>query len=74
MSIADFSQVALRYIVFVDLPELGDKFDSKDSFRSVKSIKVASNVYAPMGGKVLEVNKALAEKPGLMNGSAKEDA
>ncbi len=74
VGITDFAQAALGDIVFVDLPEPGDEFDAKDSFGSVESVKAASDVYAPVGGKVLEANEALTDEPGLVNSSAEEDA
>ena len=74
IGITDFAQAALGDIVFVDLPEPGDEFDAKDSFGSVESVKAASDVYAPISGKVLEVNEALVDEPGLVNSSAEDDA
>lgn len=74
VGITDFAQAALGDIVFVDLPELGDEFEAKDSFGSVESVKAASDVYAPVGGKVLEVNEALTDEPGLVNQSPEDDA
>ena len=74
IGITDFAQAALGDIVFVDLPEQGDEFDAKDSFGSVESVKAASDVYAPISGKVLEVNESLVDEPGLVNTSAEDDA
>ena len=72
--ITDFAQAALGDIVFVDLPEPGDDFDAKDSFGSVESVKAASDVYAPITGKVLENNEKLVDEPGLVNSNAEDDA
>ena len=58
----------------MDLPEPGDEFEARDSFGSVESVKAASDVYAPVSGKVLEVNEALNDEPGLVNTSAEGDA
>lgn len=74
VGITDFAQAALGDIVFVDLPEPGDEFEAKDSFGSVESVKAASDVYAPISGKVLEVNESLTDEPGLVNTSAEDDA
>lgn len=60
--------------MFVDLPEVGDEFEKGDSFGSVESVKAASDVYAPVSGKVVEVNEALSDEPGLVNSSAEEGA
>ncbi len=74
IGITDFAQAALGDIVFVDLPTPGDTFSAKDSFGSVESVKAASDVYAPVSGKVLEVNESLSDEPGLVNSSAEDDA
>jgi glycine cleavage system H protein len=74
VGITDFAQSALGDIVFVDLPGVGDKFEAKDSFGSVESVKAASDVYAPVSGEVLEVNEALTDEPGLVNTSAEDNA
>jgi glycine cleavage system H protein len=67
VGITDFAQSALGDIVFVDLPEVGDEFEKGDSFGSVESVKAASDVYAPVGGKILEVNENIADDPSLVN-------
>lgn len=72
--ITDFAQAALGDIVFVDLPDVGDEFEKGDSFGSVESVKAASDVYSPVSGKVVEVNDALSDEPGLVNSSAEEGA
>mmetsp|Transcript_21492 Transcript_21492/g.45202 ORF Transcript_21492/g.45202 Transcript_21492/m.45202 type:complete len:163 (+) Transcript_21492:95-583(+) len=74
IGITDFAQAALGDIVFVDLPEPGDDFEAKDSFGSVESVKAASDVYAPVSGKVTEINENLSDEPGLVNTSAESDA
>lgn len=74
VGITDFAQAALGDIVFVDLPEPDDEFEAKDSFGSVESVKAASDVYAPVSGKVLEVNETLSDEPALVNTSAEDEA
>lgn len=74
IGITDFAQSALGDIVFVDLPEVGDEFDKGDSFGSVESVKAASDVYAPVSGKVTEINENLSDEPGLVNQDAEGDA
>ena len=58
----------------MDLPAVGDEFDAGDSFGSVESVKAASDVYAPVSGTILEINKTLEDAPELVNSSAEEDA
>jgi glycine cleavage system H protein len=72
--ITDYAQSALGDIVFVDLPDVGDSFEKGDSFGSVESVKAASDVYAPLSGKVVEVNSTLSDEPGLVNSQAEGDA
>lgn len=72
--ITDFAQAALGDIVFVDLPEVGDEYEKGDSFGSVESVKAASDVYAPVSGKIVKVNEQLTDEPGMVNSSAEGDA
>ena len=72
--ITDFAQSALGEIVYVALPEVGEKFSKGDSYGSVESVKAASDVYAPVSGKVVEINSVLSDEPGLVNSSAEVDA
>jgi glycine cleavage system H protein len=72
--ITDFAQSALGDIVFVELPSVGDEFDSGDSFGSVESVKAASDVYAPVSGTIIEINENLDDSPELVNSSAEDEA
>lgn len=67
IGITDHAQDALGDIVFVDLPNVGDSFNAGDSFAAVESVKAASDIYTPVGGKVTEVNEALADAPESIN-------
>jgi glycine cleavage system H protein len=72
--ITDFAQSALGDIVYIDLPEVGDVYEKGDSFSSVESVKAASDVYCPVGGKILEINSKLSDEPGLVNSEAETGA
>jgi glycine cleavage system H protein len=61
-------------IVFIDLPEVGQSFEKGDSFGSVESVKAASDVYAPVAGKVVEINEKISDEPGLVNTESEGDA
>jgi glycine cleavage system H protein len=74
IGITDFAQSALGDIVFVDLPEIATTFSVGDSFGSVESVKAASDVYAPISGKVTAVNDVLSDEPGLVNSSPEDEA
>ncbi len=67
IGISDHAQDALGDIVFVELPPVGDSFNPGDSFAVVESVKAASEIYTPVGGKVVEVNEALEAQPELIN-------
>ena len=67
VGLTDYAQDQLSDIVFVELPEAGASFKQGASFGSVESVKAASEVYAPVGGEVTEVNSALADTPELVN-------
>mmetsp|Transcript_48393 Transcript_48393/g.62085 ORF Transcript_48393/g.62085 Transcript_48393/m.62085 type:complete len:127 (+) Transcript_48393:101-481(+) len=64
---------ALGDIVFLELPEVGNEFEQKESFGSVESVKAASDVYIPVGGEVMETNENLEDNPGVVNTSPMED-
>ena len=67
IGITDHAQNALGDVVFVDLPELGRVVAAGEACAVVESVKAASDVYAPIAGKIIEVNAALSEDPGLVN-------
>lgn len=67
IGISDHAQNALGDVVFVELPEMGREVAAGEACAVVESVKAASDVYAPIAGKVVEVNSALAEDPGLIN-------
>jgi glycine cleavage system H protein len=67
IGITDHAQSALGDLVYVELPEVGAELDAGDEMAVVESVKAASDVYAPVGGTVLEVNSALADDPEKIN-------
>lgn len=69
VGITHFAENALGDIVFVELPEVGAEFGQGDDMAVVESVKAASDVYAPISGKVVDINKALTEKPETVNES-----
>ncbi|WP_323702964.1 glycine cleavage system protein GcvH [Mammaliicoccus sp. Dog046] len=74
IGITDFAQSELGDIVFVELPEEGDALTSGDSFGSVESVKTVSELYAPLSGKVVEVNEELEDSPEFVNESSYDKA
>ena len=67
--ISDYAQNHLGDVVFVELPEVGSTFKAGDAFSAVESVKAASDIYAPVGGEVTEINGDLEDHPELMNQS-----
>jgi glycine cleavage system H protein len=67
VGITDYAQDALGDVVFVQVPAVGDLVKAGDSFGEVESTKSVSDVYAPVGGTILEVNEALADAPQALN-------
>lgn len=73
IGISDHAQGLLGDLVYVELPNVGDSVDAGAPCAVVESVKAASDVYAPVGGKVLEVNEMLADKPETINEDAYGD-
>ncbi len=69
-----FAQSELGDIVFVELPEVGDELTANEPFGSVESVKTVSELYAPISGKVVEVNEELEDSPEFVNESPYEKA
>ncbi|MEZ5238160.1 MAG: glycine cleavage system protein GcvH [Microthrixaceae bacterium] len=67
VGITDYAQDALGDVVFVQLPEVGDSLEAGAVLGEVESTKSVSEIYAPMGGTVAEVNVALEDSPELLN-------
>lgn len=69
VGITDYAQSSLGDITFVQLPKVGAALKAGETFGVVESVKAASDVYAPVAGTVLEVNKALDANPEKVNAS-----
>jgi glycine cleavage system H protein len=74
IGITDFAQSELGDIVFVELPEVGDVLEADEPFGSVESVKTVSELYAPISGKVVEINEELDDSPEFVNESPYEKA
>lgn len=74
IGITHFAQSELGDIVFVELPQVGDEIKSNEPFGSVESVKTVSELYAPISGKVIEVNNDLEDSPEYVNESPYENA
>ena len=67
VGITDFAQDQMGEIVYVDLPDEGQKLAQNDSFGSIESVKAANDLYAPVTGTVVEVNTSIVDEPGILN-------
>lgn len=74
VGITHFAQSELGDIVFVELPQIGDEIQLNEPFGSVESVKTVSELYAPVSGKVVEVNSELEDNPEYVNESPYEKA
>jgi len=67
VGISDYAQEALGDVTYVELPEEESEVEQFEQFVSVESVKAASDIFAPMGGVVIEINRKLEDTPDLIN-------
>jgi len=72
VGISDYAQSSLGDITFVEMPGIGKNFKQSEMIATVESVKAASEVYAPMAGKIVEVNDDIVRTPELINKSPYE--
>ena len=72
VGITDYAQDSLSDVVFVELPEVGEQFNRGDVMAVAESVKAASDIYAPISGKIVSINEKLEESPELVNESPYE--
>ena len=73
VGISNHAQDLLGDIVFVELPEIGQRIDAEQEAAVVESVKAASDVYSPISGEVIEINKKLIDEPEVVNSSPYQD-
>lgn len=74
VGITDFAQAALGDVVFIELPEVGADVEADQDIAVVESVKAASDVYAPIAGKIVAVNEELVDAPEKANEDPYGDA
>jgi glycine cleavage system H protein len=74
VGITDFAQSELGDVTYVEVPQVGRTIEKGETFGVVESVKAVSDIYAPLGGEIIEVNEALAGTPELVNESPYEGA
>lgn len=67
VGITDYAQDQLGEIVFVELPEEGEEFEKGDAFGVVESVKSVNDIYAPLSGRVVEINDPVLDSPEIVN-------
>lgn len=67
VGVTDFAQGELGDVVFVEIETEGEELNKGETFGTVEAVKTVSDLFMPVGGKVLEVNEALADEPELVN-------
>ena len=67
IGITDYAQSELGDIVFVEIETIGDDLKKEESFGSVEAVKTVSDLFAPLSGKIIEINEALEDNPELVN-------
>ncbi len=67
VGLTDYAIEQLGDIVFVELPEVGTEFKKNETFATIESVKAASEIYMPIGGKILEINESVVETPEILN-------
>lgn len=72
IGLTDYAIEQLGDIVFLELPDVGAEFVKGEVFATIESVKAASEIYMPIGGKIVEVNEAVVDNPELLNESPYE--
>ena len=73
VGITEYAQDSLGEVVYVELPEEGQKVNQGEPFGVVESVKAVSDLIAPVSGTVIEINTAMAENPGALNDDPMND-
>jgi glycine cleavage system H protein len=67
IGVSDFAQDQLGEVVFVELPDEGEEFEKDDAFGVIESVKSVNDIYAPLSGKIVEVNDPVVDSPEIVN-------
>ena len=67
IGITDHAQKELGDVVFVELPDVGEIFDEGQEFGTIESVKAVSELFLPIAGEIVEVNKGLVDEPNAVN-------
>ena len=67
VGITDYAQGELGDIIFIELPDIGDSVQAKDSIGTIEAVKTVADIYSPMNGQISEVNINLEDNPDSLN-------
>lgn len=67
IGITDYAQDSLSDIVYIELPDAGERFDAGDTFGVIESVKAAADMYMPVSGEVIAVNEEILDAPETVN-------
>jgi len=67
IGITDYAQKELGEIVYLELPEVGHVYNAEEEFGTVESVKAVSELFIPVSGEVVEINKSAVAEPGIVN-------
>jgi glycine cleavage system H protein len=67
IGITDFAQSELGDIVYIDLPEIGITTEQSQAFGTIEAVKAVSDIFSPLTGEVVEVNKKISDSPEIVN-------
>ena len=67
VGITDYAQGELGDIIFIELPDIGDSVQAKDSIGTIEAVKTVADIYSPLNGNILEVNINLEDNPDSIN-------
>ena len=67
IGITDFAQGELGDIIFVEFPEIGEEFQKDDPFGTIEAVKTVADIFAPVQGKIIEINHDIENSPEIIN-------
>ena len=67
IGITDHAQSELGDIIFIEFPEINDEIENKEPFGTIEAVKTVADLFAPLNGKIIEVNEDLEDSPELVN-------
>jgi|TARA_B110000438_G_scaffold43356_1_gene43275 glycine cleavage system H protein len=70
IGITDHAQSELGDIIFIEFPEVNNRIEKTEPFGTIEAVKTVADLFAPISGKILEINEALEDSPELVNSDA----